>query len=989
MPEVIENPVINSPFEEPRRHFVFDEDGITNEIAEERRQSSYFIPIPPPKKRTPQTALPGTWVGERVRENEFTNNVRQRVTAWREGGYTGLTRTSRELLEYWRDPDRERRLFFCQIEALETAAYLLEVASKTGQAWIENDLRKFNQEYNPGLYRAAFKMATGTGKTVVMAMLIAWHTLNKLANAQDDRFGDAFLVITPGITIKDRLRVLLPNDPDNYYEALDVVPADLLPQMQQAKVFITNYHAFIRQEKLEASALTKKVLAGPDGDTDKFRETPDQMVRRVLRALGGKRKLVVVNDEAHHCYRPKAEAEEGKLEADERVEAKRNTETARVWITGLEAVKRKVGVRTVYDMSATPFFLRGSGYPEGTLFPWVVSDFSLIDAIECGIVKVPRVPVADDQVTGDMPTYRDLWVRIRGDLPKKGRATEKVAGEPRLPKELEGALRSLYGNYEKTYRKWEAVGVGTPPVFIVVCSNTNVSKLVFDWIAGWEKPTGADTTVVVPGSLPIFSNEENGTWRARPNTLLIDSAQLESGEGMSDEFKRIAAHEIDEFKSEYRRRFPGADPEELTDEHLLREVMNTVGKQDRLGEHLKCVVSVSMLTEGWDANTVTHILGVRAFGTQLLCEQVIGRGLRRTTYEPDEQGMLDAEYAEVYGVPFSFIPTTGTAKDPKPPKPVHRVRAMEDREHLEITFPRLTGYRYELPADRLSAKFTRESHMVLSTAEVPSWVELDPVAGAKVIHELDDLKARRLQEVAFRIANTTLDHYLTDAEGNPRPWLFPQVVDITRDWLGRCVRCKDGTFPQMLLLAEWTHTAAAKIYRSVYLGTTGEKRLVPMIRTYAPVGSTRYVSFDTTKVVYQSDPAKCHLNYVVCDTYAWEEKLAQTLESMLEVLCYVKNERLGFLIPYVHEGRAANYMPDYIVRVDDGGPETLNLIVEVSGMPKKEKKTKAWTAANLWVPAVNNHGGFGRWAYVEIRDPWDAARAIRLAVSKLVPAGGS
>lgn len=621
MVDIIENPVINSPYHEPGQHFVFADEGITSEVAQGRRPSSYFIPIPPPKKRTPQTALPGTWVGERVRENEFTNNVRQRVTAWREAGYTGLTSVTRDLLEYWRDPDRERRLFFCQIEALETAAYLLEVAPKTGQAWIENDLRKFNEEYNPGLYRAAFKMATGTGKTVVMAMLIAWHSLNKLANSHDDRFGDAFIVVAPGITIRDRLRVLLPNDPGNYYEALDVVPPDLLPEMQQAKVLIMNYHAFIRREKLEAAALTKKVLAGPDGDTDKFRETPYEMVRRVLRPLGGKRKVIVLNDEAHHCYRPRPESEEGKLEADERLEAKRNTETARVWISGLESIKRKVGIRTVYDLSATPFFLRGSGYPEGTLFPWVVSDFSLIDAIESGIVKVPRVPVADDQVTGDMPTYRDLWVRIRDDLPRKGRATEEVGGDPRLPKELEGALRSLYSNYEKAYRKWEAAGVGTPPVFIVVCSNTNVSKLVFDWIGGWEKTLASAGKVVVPGALSVFSNEENGRWKPRPNTLLIDSAQLESGQGMSEEFKRIASTEIDEFKGEYRRRFPGADPEELTDEHLLREVMNTVGKPGRLGEHLKCVVSVSMLTEGWDANTVTHILGVRAFGTQLLCEQ--------------------------------------------------------------------------------------------------------------------------------------------------------------------------------------------------------------------------------------------------------------------------------------------------------------------------------------------------------------------------------
>jgi len=324
-----------------------------------------------------------------------------------------------------------------------------------------------------------------------------------------------------------------------------------------------------------------------------------------------------------------------------------------------------VGVKAIYDLSATPFFLRGSGYAEGTLFPWVVSDFSLIDAIESGIVKVPRVPVADDSMTGDQPTYRDLWVRIREDLPKKGRKTEAVSGGRPLPVELQGALLSLYGNYEKYYRLWEnneaaRANGQTPPVFIVVCNNTNVSKLVFDYIAGWEKTLVDESVVVQAGQLPIFRNDdERGGWLERPNTILVDSEQLESGEAMSDEFKKIAAREIEEFKADYRRRFPGRDGEDLADEDLLREVMNTVGKPGKLGEQVKCVVSVSMLTEGWDAQTVTHILGVRAFGTQLLCEQVVGRALRRTRYAPNDHGMFDPEYAEVYGVPFTATPRTG------------------------------------------------------------------------------------------------------------------------------------------------------------------------------------------------------------------------------------------------------------------------------------------------------------------------------------------
>lgn len=334
----------------------------------------------------------------------------------------------------------------------------------------------------------------------------------------------------PTRSSRDRLRVLLPNDPQNYYRAMDIVPPELRDELGKIKIVITNFHAFRLRERMAAGKLTKSLLT--KGDTSPFTETPDQMVRRVRRELGSKKNIVVINDEAHHCCRrkPDDEAEET-LKGEERKEAEKREEEARVWLSGLEAVKAKIGVKVAYDLSATPFFLRGWGCAEGTLFPWVVSDFSLIDAIECGIVKAPRVPVADDSMIGEQPTHRDLWLRIREHLPKKGRGTERLEAEPKLPAELEGALQSLYGNYEKYYR--------------------------------------------------------------------------------------------------------------------LREVMNTVGKPGKLGEGVKCVVSVSILTEGWDANTVTHVLGVRAFGTQLLCEQVVGRGLRRVSYAPNAKGMFEPEYAEV------------------------------------------------------------------------------------------------------------------------------------------------------------------------------------------------------------------------------------------------------------------------------------------------------------------------------------------------------
>ena len=980
---VIENPIINSPFDEPVRHFRFSDEGITDEIIEGRRISSYFVPIAKSKKKgNKQLQFDTEWTQDRIEENKLVNNIRGRVAKWRKGGYVGVTPTTARLLEYWTDPHREKRLFFCQIEALETVIYLAEVSSKYGDAWIENAVREANDTSNPGLPRVAFKMATGSGKTVVMAMIIAWHVLNKRANSKDIRFSDAFLVVTPGITIRDRLRVLLPSDPDNYYRQRDIVPFQLQDQLGHAKIIITNFHAFHPRETVAAGKLTKSILG--NGNTNPFTESPDQMVRRVCRELSTKKNIVVLNDEAHHCYRRKPDAEDEPLSGEDRAEAKQREEEARIWISGIEAVQSKIGVKGIYDLSATPFFLQGSGYPEGTLFPWVVSDFSLIDAIEAGIVKVPRVPVSDDSMIGEYPTYRDLWLRIRDHLPKKGRKADEISGEPKLPKELQGAFLSLYGNYEKYYRLWEkneqarARGI-TPPVFIVVCNNTNVSKLVFDYIAGWEKQIG-DRQVVQSGQLPIFRNDNGaGEWRHRPNTILVDSQQLESGNSMSDDFKKIAAREIEEFKADYQARFPGRDTESLTDEDLLREVMNTVGKAGKLGEHVKCVVSVSMLTEGWDANTVTHVLGIRAFGTQLLCEQVVGRALRRMSYAPNDHGHFNPEYAEVYGVPFSFIPCSGATKEPKPGPLPTRVRAIETRIAAEIHFPRLLGYRHDLGGERLEASFSDESKLLLSTADIPTKTENAPIVGESSIHTLDDLKSRRLNEVAFLLAKLTLEKYFRDDEGNDKPWLFPDLLAIAKRWLSECVVIKDNTFPQLLLLIEFAHDAADRIYKAIVASTDKSAALMPILRPYDTLGSTRFVDFDTTRHVYATREDKCHISHVVADTESWEQKMAQTLEDMSEVSRYVKNQNLGFTIPYTLNGEERNYIPDFIACINDGAgaSDLLNLIVEVTGEKKKDKAAKVATARSLWVPAINNHGGFGRWAFVEIDDPWNAQNVIR------------
>ncbi len=988
---VIDNPILNSPYAEPDSHWRFGEHGITNEVVRSRRSSAYFMPIAK-TARDAQLEFQAEWTADRIEENQLINRVRERVDEWRRGGWPGVTATTRRLLEYWTDSERDNKLFFCQIEALETAIYVWEVAGRSGHRdhWILAELSRQSEDANPGLMRIAQKMATGTGKTVVMAMIIAWQALNTRANRRDARFTDSFLVVAPGITIRDRLRVLIPSSADNYYRARDLVPYEDLSALAAASLVITNFHALSRRDRAANVAKnTKQLLSG--GADNPFLESPSEMVRRVCRPLGKPRRgIMVLNDEAHHCYRRRVGggAEDffaGALRGDDRKDADEREAEARIWISGLEAVAAHLGVKAVFDLSATPFFLAGSGYPEGTLFPWVVSDFSLIDAIESGLVKIPRVPVADDTGAAAGPVYRRLWDHVREELPRRGVRHQADDGPGRLPAALEGALHSLYSNYAISFREWESLGTeGAPPVFIVVCANTSVSKLVFDYVAGREKALANDGHVLVPGELPLFSNVHEGTWHAFPRTILVDSAQLESGEGLSAEFRRAASAEIAQFKVEMRERFPERQLDDITDEEILREVMNTVGKPGRLGGAVRCVVSVSMLTEGWDATTVTHILGVRAFSTQLLCEQVVGRGLRRRSYAVNAAGRFDPEYAEVYGVPFSFLPSRGSARPPVAPRPVTRVRALRERLHLAIAFPRVRGYRAEALSETVTAVFDERSRLELSTADVPSATHMHPIVGEAGRHQLSDLAERREQEVAYRLSRRVLESYWPD-----QPWLFPQLLDVTRIFIAEHVVLKDRTFVQLLLLQQLAQRAAEKIHAAVARGPSDGEAVHAVLSPGNPLGSTHGVDFDTTKAVMPASADKSHVSHVVCDTESWEQRTAIALEASPIVASYVKNERLGFEIPYLLDGEKRSYRPDFLVQLDDGrgSEDPLNVVLEVSGRQFVSKDAKVEAASTLWVPGVNRLGAFGRWAFLQIEDPWDTESRLRvLAEAQAVPA---
>lgn len=999
-----DQPILNSPYEPPTRHHDLDDEGQPRDLPPkaERRQSKLITPVPRARKRTRKTeqtslVLPDAQ-GLSTADQEYNptpiiNLIRSHVETWRaipNAKDWGVTPTTARLLQHWRDPDSFTggpRPFFCQIEAVETCIWLTEVArtpKRYAQIWAHVDAA--NTASNPGLTRIALKMATGTGKTTVMAMLIAWQSVNAVRTPNSPLFSRGFLIVTPGITIKDRLRVLQANDPDNYYRHRNLVPMDMLPDIARAKIVITNYHAFRRRETTEISKVGRALLQGR-GDAPDTIETEGQMLNRSMNELMGLRNIVVINDEAHHCYREKpGEAET--LTGEEREEAKRNREAARLWIGGLEAARRKLGITTVYDLSATPFFLRGSGYIEGTLFPWTCSDFSLMDAIESGIVKLPRIPVADNMPNSETLTFRNLWDHIGRDMPKAG-AKKTGKGDPhRLPAKLLTALNALYGHYEKTDAEWQRQGIDVPPVFIVVCNNTATSQLIYEWIAGFERETEGEQPDFHNGQLRLFRNYDHHERRlARPNTLLIDSTQLESGDALDKNFRDMAAPEIEQFRRERATRMGAAEAADITDQDLLREVMNTVGRKGRLGEQIRCVVSVSMLTEGWDTNTVTHILGVRAFGTQLLCEQVVGRGLRRQSYDLNADGFFDPEYADILGIPFDFTAQPVIAP-PKPPRPGTRVQAVPARAALEIAFPRVEGYRIDFPHDTLSASFSEDSRLLLTPEQVgPGATRMEGIVGQGITLDNAVHDEMRPSTISYKLAKHLLFGRFRDTGQPAKMHLFQPLQRICRRWLdeGHLV-CTGGTRPAMVAAyKEIADQAAERIYHACHAGTGGGGQVRAMLDPYTPAGSTRFVGFSTTKDTFTTRADRCHVNAVVLDS-DWEAEFARVAEDHPRVLSYVKNQGMQFEIPYRDGATPRRYRPDYIVRIDDGhGPDDpLNLVAEVKGYRRGDAQLKASTMRTLWVPGVNALGTWGRWAFAEFTAVFEIEAAFGRLVDELL-----
>jgi type III restriction enzyme len=985
------HPILNSPYEPPARHWELDKDGQpTQKIVETRRRAEFITPIPRPRKTTKaakQEALvfnEGKGLSTREQQYDPTpiiNEVRGHVEAWRSlpnPSQWGVTPETGRLLQHWRQHKfGDIRPFFCQIEAVETAIWLTEVAPGVkARKGLLDHLANANRDANPELNRLALKLATGAGKTTVMAMLIAWQTINAVRRPGGKQFTRGFLVCAPGLTIKERLRVLQPNDPDSYYADRELVPSDMLDDVRRAKIVITNFHRFQLRERIELSAGGRALLRGRTGDELNTQETDGQMLQRVMPDLMGLKNILVLNDEAHHCYREKPDRDDEDLKGDDKKDAEKNNEAAHVWIEGLKSVNRMLGVTRVFDLSATPFFLQGSGYAEGTLFPWTMSDFSLMDAIECGIVKLPRVPVAENIPGDHMPMFRNLWENIRRDMPKKGRGQGEELDPLKLPTRLLTALDALYGHYEKTYKLWADADIQVPPCFIIVCQNTAISKLVYDYISGFLRKSEGGKSTLVNGRLALFRNfDENGNPLARPNTLLIDSEQLEAGDALDDNFRAMAVEEIERFRRERVERTGDARAgENITDQELLREVMNTVGKPGQLGEAIRCVVSVSMLTEGWDANTVTHVLGVRAFGTQLLCEQVIGRALRRQSYYLNEEGpfkgLFNVEYADVFGIPFDFTAKPVVAP-PQPPRETVQVKAMSpERDALEIRFPRVEGYRVDLPVDRVTVAFTEESTLELTPDLVgPSITRVEGIIGEGVNMGLEHLDKMRRSTVLFRLTKRLLDRWRDPGE-EPKLHLFGQLKAITKQWLDHYLVCRGSTYPAQVMYPDLEDMACNKIMAAITRTLQGERPIKALLDAFNPTGSTSHVRFNTSRAErWKTSPKSCQVNWVVLDS-DWEGEFCRVAESHPKVRAYVKNHNLGLEVPYRYGSETRKYFPDFIALVDDGhGPEDLlHLVVEIKGYRREDAKEKKATMQTYWVPGVNHLGTYGRWAFAEFTE---------------------
>lgn len=898
--------IISSPYKEPDEHWSFDHEKQSFYRKKGRRSAGYII--------ASQSGNPLNDPGRFV-EIPLVNQIRPRVQKWREEGYPGVSGITRRLLQHWQNPEdfEQRRFFFCQIEAVETLIWLVEAdpAARVGIS-VPTDGGSFERLCN--------KMATGTGKTIVMAMVAAWQILNKASYGKDKRFSKNILVMSPGITVRERLSVLNPNAEGNYYEEFNIVPTSLRPMLRQGKVIVRNWQSLTwdtAEQIIKRRSVDKR---GPISD--------EAYIREALGEMSANRDIVVFNDEAHHAWRVPAES---KIKGVK----KEDIEEATLWIAVLDRIHRTRGVLRCFDFSATPFAPSGNRVAEEALFSWIVSDFGLNDAIESGLVKTPRIVVRDNGKLNPK-NYQSKLYHIYDDEEVKADLNRPAVPEDPLPSLVRNAYLLLGHDWLKTKEHWEKSGMKVPPVMISVVNRTETAariKFSFD-----RKKIKIDELC------------------DPDRTIHIDSSVMK-------QFENEEPEEAEELEVDEERTKPLTKKEKAV---LLRAKVNSVGKSGQPGEKIHNIISVGMLSEGWDARTVTHIMGLRAFTSQLLCEQVVGRGLRRTSYEVDpESGLFTPEYVNVFGIPFSFLPVEGDGlTDARPTTPRIPIYPDPERSKFSLSWPRILRiehtYKPKLWLDLESVpKLTLEVADTIRLAELAPTIDGRPNFDAITTIDLEKLiDGRRLQRVIFEAARDVYDQIQPSWKSSDAS-LIAQAIYMTEKFLRSSkIEINPPGF------------AANEIGRNVILILSMNKivqhlfehirfqnaeKLIPVFDTEQAIGST-----EDAVTWYTSRPCermkKTHMNLCVFDS-TWEKAVAVECDRNSSVESWVKNDHLGFEIFYIFQGVVRKYLPDFLLRLKNG----TTLILEVKGQANDRDKAK-WGFLDEWIGAVNADGRFGHWA---------------------------
>ena len=898
----IDQLIINSPFEEPKQHWKQDKTKHQFFIKEGRREAGYVIPSQS-KKRNEE----GSFI-----ELPLANQIRPRVKKWRTAGYPGVTGISKRLLEFWREDKadgRDYEFFFCQLEAIETLVWLKEApANERVGISIEGDGGEFE--------RLCCKMATGTGKTYVMAMAIAWQVLNKVIYPQDASFAKNVFIVAPNLTVKSRLGVLNLDTVDNYYEQNKIVPYDLLPKLRQGRVLIENWHTLMWENDEQIAKRKSVDKRGAKSDRAWLRDVLGNDMAKA-------KNILVINDEAHHAWRNRREVKRKGIDKNEE-------KMATYWVAGLDRIHKTQGILSCFDFSATPFApsgTKGKKSYEEDLFKWIVSDFGLMDAVEAGLTKTPRFVVRDDGPI-DPKNYKSKLCHIYDDEEVKDSLNKKASPTAALPALVMNAYELLGYDWQKTLKEWQKHKASTPPVMISAVNRKETANRIEHMFA--EKQ--------------ITINELCD----RENTVLIYS-DLESSK--QDE---------------------------------LRETVNSVGKLGELGEQVRHVISVAMLTEGWNCQTVTHIMGLRAFSSQLLCEQIIGRGLRRSSYELNDKGMFDPEYVNVFGIPFAFIPCEDAGEGkPRTASPRDQIFPDREREKYKITWPDVERIDYNL-RPKLRVDFDKVEP--LEIAQITTIAELAPeIDGQPDYSKIKaiDLEKRkpsiRMQTLFLQTARNVYDQINYDWQKKVnKEFALQQLFYIVETFLkSDKFRIEPISFQEDEARKKVAiMIGMEQIIRKIFFSITHQNSLELAVRYKNP----KYRSTKDAVEWRTSKNTRCfkktHMNLCVIDS-AWEATHARELDRNLGVAAWVKNDHLGFEIPYVHSGARRVYIPDFIVRLTDGK----HLILEVKGQ-KKDKDESKWNAMKTWTKAVSQSEENGQWHFAVSQDP--TGRKVHQIVGKIV-----